>query len=103
MATIPQSTNEVSYSGRKPPPVGRLTEEEFLNWSDEDTKAEWVDGKVILMSPAKVKHILLSDFLFRVLADFVDHHRSGKVFHADLMIRVHGGRLRIPDLSFVTN
>ena len=103
MATVPQSTSEILYPGRKLPPSRRLTEEEFLNWCDEDTKAEWVDGKVILMSPANVMHILLSGFFYRVLADFVDHHRLGNAFHADLMIRVYGGRLRIPDLSFVTN
>src|SRR5882672_4590341 len=103
MATVPQSTSEVFYPGRKLPPAGRLTEDEFLNWCDEDTKAEWVDGKVILMSPANTKHVLLSGFFYRVLADFVDHHRLGETFCTDLMIRVHGGRLRIPDLSFVTN
>ena len=28
-----------------------MSYEAFLEWADEDTAAEWVDGKVILMSP----------------------------------------------------
>ena len=36
-------------------PAG-MTYEQFLNWMDEDTRAEWVDGQVILMSPASYVH-----------------------------------------------
>ncbi|HUY31522.1 MAG TPA: Uma2 family endonuclease [Pirellulales bacterium] len=103
MATVPRSSHEIDDPGRKPPPPGPLTEEEFLDWCDEDTKAEWVDGKVVLMSPANVQHALLSGFFYRVLSDFVDHHRLGTAFNSDLMIRLKNGRLRIPDLSFLTN
>ncbi len=103
MATVPRPFNEIDQSGRKLPPPGPLTEEEFLDWCDEDTKAEWVDGKVVLMSPANVQHALLSGFFYRVLSDFVDHHRLGTAFNSDLMIRLKSGRLRIPDLSFLTN
>jgi Uma2 family endonuclease len=34
--------------GRRVPPEG-LSYEQFLEWADEDTWAEWVDGQVILM------------------------------------------------------
>ena len=30
--------------------------EEFLAWGDEDTWAEWVDGEVIVLSPASESH-----------------------------------------------
>ena len=103
MATVPQSTSEIHYPGRKPPPPGLLTEREFLDWCDEDTKAEWVDGHVILMSPANVKHALLSGFFHCVLLPFVQHHHLGTAFNSDLMIRLNDGRLRIPDVSFVAN
>ncbi|HDN80831.1 MAG TPA: Uma2 family endonuclease, partial [Chloroflexi bacterium] len=29
-----------------------MTYEEFLDWADEDTLAEWVDGEVVMYSPA---------------------------------------------------
>ncbi len=54
MATVPQSPSEVFYPGRKLPPAMPLTEQEFLAWCDEDTRAEWVEGDVILLSPANV-------------------------------------------------
>ena len=28
-------------------PPARMTYEEFLDWADEDTRAEWVDGAVV--------------------------------------------------------
>jgi len=37
-------------------PSLRMTEEEFEAWADEDTRAEWVDGEVILMSPTSLLH-----------------------------------------------
>src|SRR3954467_4194497 len=38
------------------PPPGKITFEEFLDWCDEDTLAEWVDGEVVLISPAAAAH-----------------------------------------------
>jgi len=32
---------------RTTPPAGELSFEEFLAWCNEDTRAEWVDGKVV--------------------------------------------------------
>jgi Uma2 family endonuclease len=102
MATVAQSPGELFYPGRKLPPARRLTEEEFLAWCDEDTRAEWIEGDVVLMSPANVEHVLLSGFTYEVLSTFVRRRRLGKAFQTDLMVRVKGGRLGIPDLSFVT-
>ncbi len=34
----------------EPKPL-EMSYEAFLEWADEDTPAEWVDGKVFLMSP----------------------------------------------------
>jgi Uma2 family endonuclease len=102
MATVhPLQQIETHYPGRKLPPKWQMTEAEFLNWCDEDTRAEWVEGEVILMSPANVKHVLSSGFLHSVLSLFVQRRRLGTAFQSDLMVRVEGGRLRIPDLSFV--
>ena len=37
-----------------------MTYQEFLNWADEDTLAEWVNGKVIMTSPASLRHQLIA-------------------------------------------
>ena len=31
--------------------IASMTEEEFVEWCDEDIRAEYVDGKVIIMPP----------------------------------------------------
>jgi Uma2 family endonuclease len=38
------------------PAKTKLSYEEFLKLYDEDTRAEWVDGEVILLSPASNRH-----------------------------------------------
>jgi len=49
--------------------------EEFLEWADEDTLAGWVDGEVIMHSPAGNRHQNLADFLVSVLRPFVELHQ----------------------------
>jgi hypothetical protein len=32
--------------------ASRMTYDEFLEWADEDSLAEWVDGAIVMASPA---------------------------------------------------
>ncbi|MFL5802827.1 MAG: Uma2 family endonuclease, partial [Roseiflexaceae bacterium] len=52
---------------RKTPPSGPVSFEEFLDWLDEDTHAEWVDGEVIMMSLASDEHQDIKDFLITIM------------------------------------
>jgi len=85
-----------------PTPAGKMTYEEFLEWAGEDTWAVWVDGEVIVLSPASLRHQLLAGFLYRLLSEFCDFHGSGIVltapFQMKLAVRPSG---REPDLLFV--
>src|SRR2546421_565411 len=87
-----------------PAPPARMTYEEFLEWDDEDTRAEWVDGEVILMSPASKRHQSLMRFLMVLLSHFVEAKGIGEVltapFQMKLSTRPSG---REPDLIFVAN
>ena len=49
----------------KPLPTVPISFEEFLDWCDEDTRAEWVNGKVVLLSPESVLMHRLLSFLAR--------------------------------------
>ena len=49
-----------------------MTYAEFLDWAEEDTLAEWVNGKIITTSPASLRHQLIAQFLARVLAGYVE-------------------------------
>lgn len=83
-------------------PAQMMTYEEFLDWADEDTYAEWVDGKVEMMSPASVEHQDISLFLARLLAEFAEEHDAGKLLAAPFQMRLSNvKRGREPDLLFV--
>ena len=81
----------------------RMTYEQFLDWADEDTYAEWVDGKVERMSPASVKHQDISDFLSAIMRVSVEDLDAGKVLTAPFQMKLEALRRgREPDLLFVT-
>ena len=79
-----------------------MTEAEFLAWVDEDTRAEWVNGEVIMMAPASSQHAFLRLWLGCVLAGQVDYNHLGVVCGQQLMVRlVPAKSRRIPDVMFV--
>jgi len=84
------------------PPSG-LTYEEFLQWADDGMRAEWIDGEIVVMSPASSSHQRLSQFLAMTLRAFVDFHKAGVILTASFQMRT-GPDLpgREPDIVFVT-
>ena len=85
------------YSGK------RMSEDEFVAWCNEDTRAEWVDGEVIVMSPASWVHARLARFLISVLGDYVDARKLGEVVGTEFSVRLPSKRRRIPDVLFIAN
>lgn len=83
-------------------PAKKLTYEEFLAWCDEDTWAEWVNGEVIVLSPASRRHQELVAFLSRVLGIFIEARDLGVLLSAPFQMKT-GPDLpgREPDLLFV--
>ena len=80
----------------------RMTEEEFVAWCDEDTKAEWVDGEVIVHSPANLQHVDLAGFLQIIVRLFATQRDLGVVYGPELQIRLGSlRRRRVPDLLFI--
>ncbi|NUQ38607.1 MAG: Uma2 family endonuclease [Caldilineales bacterium] len=77
----------------------RLTYEEFLAWADEDTLAEWVDGAILMTSPASNEHQDLVRFLTTILSVFVEAHALGVIRPAPFQMKLTHGRE--PDLLFV--
>ncbi len=55
----------VELDGRPIPRV-RMTEREFVAWCPEEVRAEWVDGEVVMMSPANAEHVDVTVWLTRV-------------------------------------
>jgi Uma2 family endonuclease len=83
-----------------------MTEEEFVDWCRrfERVRAEWADGEVIVMSPANIDHVDVTDFLGAVLRVFVENHDLGRTFVQEFTSRYRSGsRLvrQLPDILFV--
>lgn len=60
----------------------KRTYEAFLEWLDEDTQAEWVNGEVIFMTPISIEHQNLGRFLLSLISYFADLHQLGVVAYA---------------------
>jgi len=82
------------------PPVG-LNFEEFMEWLDEDIRAEWVDGEIVTISPASRPHQEITDFLTKVLGTYVEEKDLGVLLSAPFVMRM-GNVAREPDLLFVS-
>ena len=86
----------------KPVRPRKMTYEEFLAWADEDTLAEWVDGEVVMTSPASKRHQDLVGFLYEVMHTYSQMHGLGAVLQAPFQMKLARSG-REPDLLFVAN
>lgn len=87
-----------------PLPEGRISYEQFLEWLDEDTWAEWVNGEVHLMSPVSGEHQDVALFLLRLISEFVERRGLGVVRYEPFQMKT-GETLpgRSPDILFVAS
>ncbi len=94
------SRESPTTAARTTPP--RMTYEEFLDWLDEDTWAEWVDGEVVFMSPVTYEHQDILGFLHALFRHFSESHQSGVVLTEPFQMKT-GPDLpgRSPDLLFL--
>jgi len=98
MATATQSASA------RPLPQGKISYEEFLQWLDEDTWAEWVDGEVQLMSPVNDEHQMVVTYLSALLTNYASAMRVGIVMGEPFQMK-SGPHLpgRSPDILFVSS
>ena len=78
-----------------------MSYEEFLDWADEDTLAEWVNGKIFMTSPASNEHQDIAAFLTALLRIFVETHDLGVIRAAPFQMKMEHGRE--PDLLFIAS
>ena len=84
--------------------AAKMTYDEFLEWLDEDTHAEWVNGEVIFMMPISIEHQNLGRFLLSLISHFVDLHRLGVVTYDPFQMKTAPELpSRAPDIMFVAN
>ena len=90
---------EIIMAVPEPPAKPKMTYEEFLAWADEDTLAEWVDGEVVMASPASDRHQDLARFLTVGLSGYVEGRNLGIIRPAPFQVKLERGRE--PDLLFL--
>ena len=102
MATVPEFDVEDALFNGVVRPTGPMSEDEFLSWCNEDIKAEWSDGEVIIMSPSSYRHVDLVGWLTKVMGMYVSAHDLGEVLGPEFMIRLGARRrIRVPDILFI--
>lgn len=90
----------LAHLSRDPARTATLSFEEFMEWADDDTLAEWVDGRVVITSPASARHQFLTNFLENILAPYTTIHDLGLILTAPFQMKLaHSGRE--PDVLFV--
>jgi Uma2 family endonuclease len=79
-----------------------ITEEEFVDWYDEDVKAEFIDGEVLLHSPVSIDHDNVGTFLTTLLNLLINKNNLGKLCGSSrIQTLLRPGLRREPDLMFI--
>lgn len=78
-----------------------VSEDQFDEMVDEDTRAELLDGVMIVHSPASIEHDDLGGFIRTLMRIFARKRRLGKVLGPDSLVHLRTCRLLAPDAYFV--
>ena len=83
-------------------PTGAMSYEEFLNWPGDNHHVEWVNGRMVFMSPVTEPHENIRGFVYSLIKHFVEAHRLGRVYSEPFQMKT-GPDLpgRAPDVFFV--
>ena len=81
------------------PQKKRTSYQQFLEWADEDTLAEWIDGDIVMSSPASYMHQDLVGFLNSVLRIYTTTRNLGVTYMAPFQMKLESGRE--PDILFI--
>ena len=84
------------------PTTTGVTYAEFLDWADEDTLAEWVNGEIVMTSPASLQHQSLGLFLGQLLGLYAEQNSLGRVILPPFQMKLPSSG-REPDLLFVAS
>jgi hypothetical protein len=88
MATQGSSRDHITTFEMPVAPSPRMTEVEFVTWAfRERVNAEWIDGKVVVMSPVKIEHDRICTWMLRLLAALVEQDDLGSVHGPEFQVR----------------
>ena len=73
--------------------------EAFYDWTTEDIKAEFINGEIVMQTPAKQRHTVASMNLAALLDAYVEHHQLGFVGAETVLIALTRNDY-LPDVCF---
>ena len=85
----------------KPHPGRRMTESEFVEWCDDVTRAEWVDGEVIVMDSSNEDHDEIHGSVESGMRCLAQDRGLGIVRGDNFQVRLNSRKRRMPDILFV--
>lgn len=94
----------LSVSNTLADPHLTMPENEFDSWARmTGERAEWVDGRVIVMAPASRKHVQLTGWIQSLLLIIAQQQKLGEVLGPEFTIRLRKGERsrRVPDVLLV--
>jgi Uma2 family endonuclease len=99
LTTRREAVHPANGPAPRPP---KMTYEEFLEWLDEDTHAEWVNGGVEWLVSVSFRHTQLLTFLTALLRIFIRMRDLGEIANDPFQMKT-GPNLpgRAPDILFV--
>jgi Uma2 family endonuclease len=79
------------------------SEEDFYREAHEDSDWEYLDGRIVMHSPASLQHETLFRFLMTLLSAYLDERRVGVVLGSRYPMRLDAQWSPEPDLLVVLN
>ncbi len=73
--------------------------EQFYEDIDEDAKAEFINGEVVMHSPTRIEHLDVSFFITNLLGNFAVRRGLGRVFSEKCLIQCQRNAYE-PDICF---
>lgn len=77
----------------------RARREEFYSSMSEQQKVEFINGEVVVQSPVRLAHDMVSGRLYKLLSTYVDRHGIGHVGHEKLLVSLTRNDYE-PDVCF---
>ena len=77
----------------------RAARQQFYEEMTEGAKAEFINGQIVLHSPVRLQHELVSGLLYRLLSAYADARQLGHVGHEKLLVCLTRNDYE-PDLCF---
>lgn len=76
--------------------------DEFYKWLDEDKRAEFIKGEIVIHSPARLLQIVVLKKLMILIDNFVESNNAGTVLTEQALVRLKRSDV-LPDLAFWKN